>query len=452
MKIELSPYPTYEQTKSEWIGDVPTGWDVLPFKRICKRVDVGIAEAATHAYAETGVPIVRGTNVRPNKIEGEILFIEPWFAEKNHSKYMRAGDLVTVRTGYPGVTAVIPDELDNSQCFTLIISTLKEGHLPKFYSYFFNSTCGMAHFAVQGWGSAQTNISVPTVQEILVPFPPTDQQEAIVSFLDHETAKIERVVEVRQKQVDLLQEQRCAVIHHAVTKGLDPQASLVLTGLPWARHMPAQWKKKRLKFLGQIVLGKMMTNNDAGEMKLRPYLKARNVQWDLVDVSDIDEMWFAPSEMKKLGLARGDLVVTEGGEVGRAAMWRGELEECYLQNSVHKVTFRKPNEPEYFLYQFYAAGHAGHFDAIVNRISIAHLTRDKLADVTFLVPLPDEQRSIASYIEREIAKLDAVISQYHRELELLDEYRASLISHAVTGKIDVRGLVDSTRPEAVGAL
>lgn len=100
MRLELPPYPAYGSAESDRIGKIPSGWDVLPFKRLCKRVDVGIAEAATHAYAETGVPIIRGTNVRPNRLEGEILFIEPWFAEKNRSKYMRAGDLVTVRTGY----------------------------------------------------------------------------------------------------------------------------------------------------------------------------------------------------------------------------------------------------------------------------------------------------------------------------------------------------------------
>ena len=140
MKVELQKYPAYDQAESEWIGEIPSGWDVLPFKRLCKRVDVGIAEAATHAYAESGVPIIRGTNIRPHKIEGEILFIEPWFAEKNRSKYMRTGDLVTVRTGYPGVTAVIPDELDNSQCFTMIISTPKTGQVSEFYCYFFGSS------------------------------------------------------------------------------------------------------------------------------------------------------------------------------------------------------------------------------------------------------------------------------------------------------------------------
>lgn len=241
MKLEFKEYPAYSKKESDWIGKVPTGWDILPFKRLCSRIDVGIAEATTHAYAETGVPIIRGTNLRPNSIEGEVLFIDSWFAEKNRSKYMRSGDLVTVRTGYPGVTAVVPRQFDMSQCFTLIISTPKRGQNSQYFSYFFNSTCGMAHFAVQGWGSAQTNISVPTVQEILVPFPPIEEQECIVAFLNRETTKIDRLLKARRNQIELLREQRVAVIHHAVTKGLDSRAQMKPSGVRWLEDIPADW-------------------------------------------------------------------------------------------------------------------------------------------------------------------------------------------------------------------
>jgi len=92
-------------------------------------VDVGIAEAATHAYADEGVPILRSTNVRANKILlDDILRIQPWFAEKNRSKYLLKDDIVTVRTGNAGVSAVIPEELHKSQCFTMLISTLRRSN------------------------------------------------------------------------------------------------------------------------------------------------------------------------------------------------------------------------------------------------------------------------------------------------------------------------------------
>jgi type I restriction enzyme S subunit len=130
----LNPNAPMKDSGIESFGQIPDHWTILSLKRLCTRVDVGIAEAATHAYCTDGVPLVRSTNVRSNRIDtGEILKIEHWFAEKNRSKYLRTGDLVTVRTGYPGTTAVIPPELDNSQCFTLVMSTLRKEHNPYFF-------------------------------------------------------------------------------------------------------------------------------------------------------------------------------------------------------------------------------------------------------------------------------------------------------------------------------
>jgi type I restriction enzyme S subunit len=105
----LEPNASMKDSGVEWLGEIPAHWEVKNLKRISRRVDVGIAEAATHAYADEGVPIIRTTNVRANRLlTDDLLRIERWFADKNRSKYLLAGDLVTVRTGVPGTTAVIP--------------------------------------------------------------------------------------------------------------------------------------------------------------------------------------------------------------------------------------------------------------------------------------------------------------------------------------------------------
>jgi type I restriction enzyme S subunit len=218
----LDTNPKMKPSGIEWLGDVPKHWKQLPFKRLCSRVDVGIAEAATHAYCDDGIPIIRSTNVRPNLLDGsEILRIEPWFAEKNRSKTLRAGDLVTVRTGYPGTTAVIPKEYAGSQCFTLVMSSLKDTEVPEFFCYFFNADPGMTYFKMEGWGTAQTNISVPIVQYLPVLRPPASEQSAIVAFLDRETAKIDSLVAKVEQAIERLQEYRTALITAAVTGKID---------------------------------------------------------------------------------------------------------------------------------------------------------------------------------------------------------------------------------------
>jgi type I restriction enzyme S subunit len=206
----------------EWIGDIPKHWDVVAYKRVCTRVDVGIAEAATHAYCDDGVPIIRSTNVKPNKLDtSDVLRIEPWFAAKNRTKTLRAGDLVTVRTGYPGTTAIVPPEFDGCQCFTLVLSTPKRTAHGPFFAWVLNSNAGTSYFEMEGWGTAQTNISVPIVRFMPVPRPPLPEQVAIAAYLDLETAKLDALVSKVEEAVERLQEYRTALITAAVTGKID---------------------------------------------------------------------------------------------------------------------------------------------------------------------------------------------------------------------------------------
>jgi type I restriction enzyme S subunit len=218
----LPENPPLKHSGIDWIGDIPKHWDVVPYKRVCTRVDVGIAEAATHAYCDDGVPIIRSTNVKPNKLDtSDVLRIEPWFAQKNRSKTLRAGDLVTVRTGYPGTTAAVPREFDGCQCFTLVLSTPKRTAHGPFFSWVLNSNPGASYFEMEGWGTAQTNISVPIVRFMPVPRPPLPEQVAIAAYLDEETAKLDALVRKVEEAVERLQEYRTAVITAAVTGKID---------------------------------------------------------------------------------------------------------------------------------------------------------------------------------------------------------------------------------------
>jgi type I restriction enzyme S subunit len=205
-----------------WLGEVPQHWKVMALKRIAKRVVVGIAEASTQAYVDFGVPLVRTTNVRANKIDtSELLFIEQSFAEKNRSKYMRFGDIVTARTGNPGISGVIPPELDRSQCFTMLITTLTQPNVPEFFCYYINSEAARTYFGLEGWGTAQINISVPILQMLPVPCPPEDEQHEIVSTISKAASESERQTSQVSLGIERLKEYRSALISAAVTGQID---------------------------------------------------------------------------------------------------------------------------------------------------------------------------------------------------------------------------------------
>ncbi len=166
---------------------------------------------------------------------------------------------------------------------------------------------------------------------------------------------------------------------------------------------------------------------------LRPYLRNVDVQWDRVNVEGLPEMDFDVADRSRYGLRPGDLLVCEGGEVGRTAVWNGELQECYYQKAVHRLRPYSDSEiPRFCYYVMYASAKAGRFVAGANPNTIDHLTAVELKRYRFAFPPPNEQRTIATFLDRETAKLDALVEKKERVIELLDEKRAALITQAVT--------------------
>ncbi len=215
------------------------------------------------------------------------------------------------------------------------------------------------------------------------------------------------------------------------------------SGIEWIGEIPSHWEVKKLKYIGECKLGKMLTNDDKGGYFLKPYLRAQNIRWFSVDVAEVKEMWFSQNELQKLKLKENDLLVSEGGEVGRTCIWRSELEECYIQNSVHLVRFEGSNS-KYYMYHFFYSGQRGYFDAIVNKISIGHLTVEKLRDLDFIYPPPSEQIAIANFLDEKNTQFDNLIERNEtlfgisdRKSGLLNEYRTKYIGDVITGKIKV---------------
>ena len=204
------------------------------------------------------------------------------------------------------------------------------------------------------------------------------------------------------------------------------------SGSELIKQIPVHWKVAPLKFIGKIILGKMLTPEDKGGYTEKPYLRAKNIGWETVDAEDIKTMWFSPYELKQYRLEQNDLLISEGGEVGRTAIWNSELDECYIQNSVHKVTIRQEHNPRYYLYHSQVFGKTGYYDSIVNRVSIAHLTGEKLKDIRFVVPPCAEQQAIADFLDCKTAQIDTLIEKKQRQIDLLQEQRIALINQAVT--------------------
>jgi type I restriction enzyme S subunit len=207
-----------DERREASIDDLLSPFERVPLRRLAARIDVGIAEAATHAYAERGVPLIRSTNIRANRLDtSDLLYIEPWFGERNSSKFVRAGDILTVRTGNAGVSAVVPPELDKCQCFTQLITTLREGESSDLVCSALNSSACRDYFATVGWGSAQANISVPLLASALVPAIPEEERRPLAARLGFLIGASDDLLARLHRQVTLMTERRLALVTEAVT-------------------------------------------------------------------------------------------------------------------------------------------------------------------------------------------------------------------------------------------
>ena len=403
-------YPAYRDSGVEWLGVVPEEWDVLRLKNVA-HFGYGNSLAADervpgdyYVYGSNGIV---GRHEQPNT-EGPCLIIG--------------------RKGSFGKVAY-----SKKSCFVIdttyfVDSTLTNNNLR--WLYYCLQWLQLDSFTKD---SAVPGLSREDAYENRVPFCSIDEQRTIAAFLDRETGRIDALIAKKGRQIELLQEKR------AVTKGLDPDAPMKDSGIEWLGEVPEHWTVAPLYARYQVRLGKMLDGKRITGAHLAPYLRNVNVQWGKVDVSDLPMMDFLPSERVRLSLQKGDLLACEGGEVGRTAIWGGEIDECYYQKAIHRL--RPQNETDYnrfFYYVMFMAAHIGVFAAGADISTIGHLTAEKLRKHRFVFPPKKEQHEIADYLDGATPKITGIVEYVSDSIDKLREYRTALISAAVTGKIDVR--------------
>ena len=210
------------------------------------------------------------------------------------------------------------------------------------------------------------------------------------------------------------------------------------SGVPWLHCTSVGWRRQALKHAYWIILGKMLQNTPTSANDVEVcYLKAQNVQWGRVDLTDMPTMWASPEEVASLRVTVGDLLVCEGGEVGRAAIIQREPDSpTIIQNALHLVRGRNGSDTRFLLYVLRQAAEKGWIEATCNTSTIAHFTVEKFREMRAWLPDAAQQRIIADYLDRETARIDEVGQQIRHTMSLLDERRAALIEAAVSGQID----------------
>ena len=209
------------------------------------------------------------------------------------------------------------------------------------------------------------------------------------------------------------------------------------SGVEWLGEIPAHWEVKASRREFTIQLGKMLQPTARGPQDSEiPYFKAQHVQWETVRTTGMPIMWADPADEVQYGVLDGDLLVCEGGEVGRAGIVRNPPDRAIIQNALHRVRSTGTSSIRLLIYLLKHAASQGWFEILCNRATIAHFTSEKFGDLPIPTPPLSEQRAIAAFLDRETAKIDALVAKKERLIELLQEKRTALISDAVTKGLD----------------
>jgi type I restriction enzyme S subunit len=295
-------------------------------------------------------------------------------------------------------------------------------------------------FALAAQGITRYGLSSSALADGVVPCPPHNEQLAIASYLDIETARIDGLIEEKKYLLDSLTELKSTRITEIVT-GQDLAAQP--TGDVWLPKIPKGWSLKRLKYLGQVRSGLAKgKKNDAGTTTVeRPYMRVANVQDGYIDLRDVSVIEVAENEVDRYALKIGDVLMNEGGDydkVGRGAMWEGLVEECLHQNHVFAVRL---DDIEWapWLAAVTRTSYAKFYFMNNSKQStnLASINQTNVKEFPVVLPPASKRDALLDTLTAELKRIDDLTQHVKRELDVLAEFRSATITDAVLGRLDV---------------
>ena len=443
-------YPTYKPSGVEWLGEVPEHWQEKPLKTITSINDEVLPESLSRDYEIEYVDI--GSVSLANGIEKTeaMLFGD---APSRARRIPRDGDVLvsTVRTYLKAIAPVVnpPSNLVASTGFAVVRP--RHELEPGFLKYALQEEHFIQQVISRSTGVSYPAINASDVAKISLNLPGSSEQLAIATFLDHETAKIDALIAEQQRLIELLQEKRQAVISHAVTKGLNPDVPMKDSGVEWLGEVPEHWEVmdlvKTIAVLQTGPFGSQLGTSDYEDEGIA-IINPSNICDESIDTSNGPFISASKaSELERHKLHKEDLVIARRGELGRCAVIE-EIEEQKICGT-GSILLR----PLEWMSSRYIA-HVIRSDYIRASLSLnsvgstmENLNTGIVGKLRIPVPPRDEQGEIVNEIIVFTANSENLVDNVLKAVLLLQERRSALISAAVTGQIDVRGLV----PEAEAA-
>ncbi|WP_051260734.1 restriction endonuclease subunit S [Algoriphagus marincola] len=427
----VKPYSKYEDCGQEWLGDLPVHWDVIRtrmlFNLVCEPAPVGNSEELLSVYTALGVKPRKDLEARGNKASSTDNY---WRVEQ--------GDIIVNKllawmgaigiSEYKGVTSPAYDILRH-----------KENVNPYFYNYLFRNPIASREFKRHSRGIMDMRLRLYFTRfgDIKLPYPPIDEQNKIVEYLQFKLKKINRFIQKKKQLIKLLNEQKAAIINQAVTKGIDPNAKMKDSGIEWLGDIPEHWGITRLKTITK--------EHKQGYYDPSGYFDEGVKLVRITDIQDDGSLDY--SQMPKVQrsndcnaflIKKNDFLFARTGGAGRMALVEKE-EEAVFASYLIRFRFDDQIEHTFLKYYFFSNLFLGGIKLSVHGGVNQNVHAQNIkAQIVAFPKDRGEQSQIVKFLNEELSIINQTISTIKKEITLTQEYKTALIAEAVTGKIDVR--------------
>jgi type I restriction enzyme S subunit len=441
MIADLKPYPEYRETGKDWIGALPASWQLQRAKFLFREID-----ERSKTGKEELLSVSHKTGVTPRSHKSVTMFL----AESNVGhKVCRPNDLV-INTLWAWMAALGVSNYTGmvSPAYGVYRPLSTDRLLPRFSDLLFRTPLYAAEYLRRSTGVNSSRLRLYPEQFFRIPvlLPPPSDQAAIVRFLGYANARLDKAIRSKRRVIALLNEEKQAIIHRAVTRGLDPNVKLKPSGIPWLGEIPEHWEVRRLRTLTRRI--------EQGVSPQATGFLAEGDTWGVLKSGYINHGVFRQTEHKQLSkdfvidptivVNVCDVLISRAcgspklvGSVGKVKVLDYKL---ILSDKTFRAVFGRYVDTDFMVYAMNGVYYRQQVEqAISGADGMANnLPLSELKSFVFAIPPLAEAADIASQLDAELTRFTTAIARYEREITLLREYRTRLTADVVTGKLDVR--------------
>ena len=446
----MRQYSSYKNSGIEWIGEIPIHWEISKIK-YTGFLYSGLSGKSGDDFRDEENPnnryFIPFTNIFRNTYISKYNFGKVVINEGDIQNLVKKNDIFFLMSSEDyedlGKTSVLIDDYDelylNSFCKGLRITNLSV--YPLFLNYQLSGNTHKKLISIEGSGFTRINLRQDKLTSTQVLLPPLSEQEHIVSYLDDKTTKIDELIQKKLRKIDLLKEYRTSLINTVVTKGLNPDVPMKDSGIEWIGEIPSHWEVKKLKYVSEIIPSNVDKHIFPDEIQVSLCNYTDVYKNEIIDLQyEFSKGSCNQNEKDKYQLRKSDVIITKDSEspddIGVPCLITEDLDNVVCG---YHLTMLRPIELEGgFLFRYLQTNFTkSYFCISSNGMTRYGLGKSSIEDLITLSPPISEQEHIVSYLDEKTSQIDKTIDIEKKKIELLKEYRQSLISNVVTGKIKV---------------